>query len=52
MKPAPPAGELRLEAGDIHLTVSFETSFEKLRYIGGNTDCYLRIYSGRGGRVP
>ena len=28
MKPAPPAGELRLEADDIHLTVSFEVSFE------------------------
>ena len=28
MKPAPPAGELKLEADDIHLTVSFEVSFE------------------------
>mgnify|MGYP005994071953 FL=1 len=26
MKPAPPAGELELEAGDIHLTVLFEMS--------------------------
>ena len=28
MKLAPPARELELEAGDIHLTVSFEVSFE------------------------
>ena len=29
-----------------------EMSVEKHRHIGGNAEGYLRIYSGRGRRVP
>ena len=45
-KRATPAGELELEAGDRYMTDLFEMSIEQLRHTGGNTESYLRIYSG------